>query len=402
MARGINKLTAVKVNRLRIPGRYSDGGGLWLKISEGGGKSWQFRYTLQHVHRHMGLGPLHSVSLMEARERARQARQLLIDGADPITVKRDHAASLRLEAARAMTFAECAEQFLSVNAGTWKNDKHRHQWKSTLSTYAFPVFGSLPVQSIDTALVMKVLSPIWQEKRETAERVRGRIHRVLTWATAQQLRSGDNPAEWEILKHLLPNGKKQKAHHPALPYAELPRFISTLRDKLGVSALALEFCILTAARTSEVIGAKWNEIDLDEKVWTVPAERMKSNRPHRVPLSERALEILKGLNPSDDEMIFRNGGGRPLSNMAMLELVRGMRPGLTVHGFRSTFSDWCRDRTNYSRDVIEMALAHVIKDKTEAAYRRGDALDKRRRLMTEWARYCEQPAVVGDVVSIRA
>ncbi len=400
--RGINRLTALKVNRVKTPGRYADGGGLWLQVKEGGSKSWIFRYTRHGVHRHMGLGPLISVSLLEARERAKEARQVLLDGRDPVEARRDTATALRLEEARAMTFAQCSEAFLSTHSHKWRNDKHRHQWKSTLTTYAFPVFGSLPVDSIDVALVIKALTPIWSDKPETAERVRGRVERVIDFATAQKLRTGDNPASWKgNLEHLLPAKAKAKQHHAAMTAAALPAFMVELRDRDSVSARALEFTVLTACRTNEVIGARWDEIDFDTGTWVIPAERMKSNRPHRVPLSDRVLDILRALPPVS-EHVFVSGGGRPISNMAMLQMLRGMRPGLTVHGFRSTFSDWARDRTAYARDVIEMALAHAIKDKSEAAYRRGDALDKRRRLMTDWARFTYSPAVTsGRVVTLR-
>ena len=398
--RGINRLTALKVNKLKTPGRYADGGGLWLKISEGGGKSWQFRYTRHGAHRHMGLGPLMSVSLLEARERAKQARQVLLDGRDPIEARRDAEVSLRLETARAMTFAQAAESFLSTNSVAWRNDKHRQQWRSTLTTYAFPVFGSLPVSEIDTALVVKALTPIWHEKHETANRVRGRVERVLAWAEAQELRAGENPAAWARLKYLLPLKAQAKDHHPAMPYVELPGFMTELRARDYVSARALEFTVLTATRTSETIGARWDEIDLDQKLWVIPAARMKANRPHVVPLSERAVRILKAL-PRDGEHVFINGGGKPLSNMAMLQLLRGMRPGLTVHGMRATFKTWARERTSYAREVQEAALAHAVADKVEAAYIRGDnMLDKRARLMSEWAKFCESPAVKATVTSI--
>jgi integrase len=301
-----------------------------------------------------------------------------------------------------MTFEQCAESFLTTNSVVWRNDRHRRQWRSTLSTYAFPVFGSLPVNEIDTALVVRALTPIWSTKAETANRVRGRVERVLAWAEAQNLRGGENPASWTKLKYLLPLKAKAKEHHPAMPYAELPGFMTELRGREYVSARALEFTILTASRTSEVTGAKWDEIDLDAGLWTIPADRMKANRPHQVPLSERAVSILRDL-PRAGEHIFINGGGNPLSNMAMLQLLRGMKPGLTVHGFRATFKTWCLERTSYANEVQEAALAHAVADKVEAAYIRGDnMIDKRRRLMSEWARYCEAPVATGQVISIGA
>jgi integrase len=398
--RGINRLTALKVNKLKTPGRYADGGGLWLKISEGGTKSWQFRYSRHGVHRHMGLGPLMSVSLAEARERAKQARQVLLDGRDPIEARRDADATLRLEAARQMTFAEATDAFLSTNSVVWRNDKHRGQWRSTLTTYAFPVFGDLPVKEIDTALVVKALTPIWHAKHETANRVRGRVERVLAWAEAQQLREGENPAAWARLKYLLPLKAKAKDHHPALPYVELPGFMAELRQRDYVSARALEFTVLTASRTNETIGMRWDEIDFDAGLWTIPGSRMKANRPHQVPLSDRCISILKAL-PRTGDFVFINGGGNAISNMAMLQLLRGMRPGVTTHGFRATFKTWARERTSFAVEVQEAALAHAVADKVEAAYIIGDnMLDKRARLMAEWSKFCGAPAVTATVTPI--
>lgn len=404
MARGINRLTATKVSKLKTVGRYADGGGLWLQIRDGGSKQWVFRYTRQGVHRHMGLGSVVTVSLAEARERARQARQSLVEGRDPIQDKRDAIAALRIAEARTLTFAEATEQFLRAHGDGWKNPKHYAQWRSTLTTYAFPVFGDLPVGAIDVALVVKALSPIWQTTNETAHRTRQRIKRVLDFAAAQGLRTGPNPAEWDgNLEHLLAKrSKAEQQHHDALPYVDLPDFMADLRGNESLSARALEFTILTAARTSETILAEWCEIDLAARVWTVPGERTKSGRQHRVPLSDRAVAILESL-PQGGAFVFAKENGKTLSNMAMLQLLRGMRPGFTVHGFRSTFSDWARDRTNYPRDVVEQSLAHAIKDKTEAAYRRGDAIEKRRRLMVEWCRFCSKPAspVTGTVTTFR-
>jgi integrase len=392
-----NRLTALKVARLKTPGRYCDGLGLWLQVSEWHTKAWLFRYKRHGKPHQMGLGPLHTVSLQEARARARQARQLLIDGLDPIAVKHQARTVARLEEARATTFNQCAEDYINAHSAGWKNSKHREQWRATLETYAAPIIGDLPIGEIDTALVLKVLRPIWQEKPETASRVRGRIERVLSYWAATQKISRDNPARWRgHLDALLPAKTKVRAvkHHPALPFSELPGFMAELRERESLSARALEFTILTATRTGEAIAACWDEFDLAAKVWIVPAERMKGKRaPHRVPLSDRAIELLASL-PRDDCRLWA------LSNFAMLELLRGMRPGYVPHGFRSTFSDWARDRTAYPRDVIEMALAHSIKDKSEAAYRRGDALEKRRRLMADWARYCEARTVTADVVAL--
>ena len=352
--------------------------------------------------RELGLGPLTDVSLAEARKRAAHARQLLLDGRDPIEAKREIRNAAKAERLHTMTFEQAATEFLrTTKIANLKSERHRRQWRSTLEQYAFPIMGDLPLQSIDAAIVLRVVSPVLERIPETGSRLRGRIERVFAWAKPLGLFVGDNPASRDVLKDHLP-ARPKVAHHAALPYAELPAFMDALRARESVSARALELTILTATRTSETIGAQWSELDLEAGVWTVPAARMKAKRDHRVPLSPRAVELLRAL-PRLGDFVFINGGGRPLSNMAMLELVRGVRPGLTVHGFRSTFSDWARDRTNYARDVIEQALAHIIKDKSEAAYRRGDALDKRRRLMAEWSRYCEsRPAAAGDVIPLRA
>jgi integrase len=393
--RGINKLTALKINSLKAPGKYADGLGLYLLIRRPGDKSWCFRYMRNGHARQLGLGPLHSVSLQEARNRAREARQLILDGRDPIEVRHQALQAHKAEQLRTLTFREAALQFLATDkVQKFKSDKHRKQWGSTLESYAFPVFGDLPLQSIDTAIVLRALLPVWKRTPETGSRLRGRIERVFAWAKPLKLIDGENPASREVLKDHLPTKAKAK-HHEAMPYADLPAFMERLRDRDSMSARCLEFTILTAARTQEAIGARWSEIDLDAGVWTIPAARMKAKRDHRVPLSHRVVEMLRGLTKKSGGLIF------PLSNMAMLNLIKGMEGnGYTVHGFRSAFSDWARDRTGYARDVIEMALAHTIKDKSEAAYRRGDALDKRRRLMNEWARYCQSPAVSADVVAL--
>jgi integrase len=301
-----------------------------------------------------------------------------------------------------------AGRFIEAHAPTFSNAKSQAQWRATLGTYASPVIGSLPIKVVDTANVMQVLQPIWPE---TASKLRGRIERILNWATVQGFRSGDNPARWRgHLDVLLPaKGKvKAEAHHPALAYEALPAFMAALAEKDYVSARALEFTILTAARTGEVIGARWDEIDLKAKLWTVPAGRMKAKKEHRVPLSDRAVRLLANL-PVTGDHVFTNGGGRPLSNQAMSELVKGMKlpsttPGklATVHGMRSTFSDWARDRTHAQRDVVEAALAHVIESKAEAAYRRGDALEKRRCLMSDWSNFATGTFAAGEVVALRA
>jgi integrase len=394
------KLSTKSVQALRQPGRYGDGGGLWLQISPGGGKSWLFRYKLAGRARAMGLGSVKFVPLAQAREKAEEARRALFAGTDPIAARIAAHNAARLQAARDVTFEQCAEQMMDSHQIAWSNLKHRAQWRATLATYAYPVFGSLPVRDINTAMVMKALLPIWKSKPETASRVRQRIERVLRWAKSIGYRDGDNPAAWDILRELLPEPGSVRSvrHHPAMPINALPAFMAELRARDSLSARALEFTILTAARTGEVIGATWSEIDFDAKVWSVPAGRMKGKKAHRVPLSDRAVELLRSL-PRDGERVF------PLSNMAMLQLLRGMCPGsgFVPHGFRSTFRDWCSERTSFPHEVVEAALAHVIADKTVAAYARSDLFERRRTLMSTWAEFCAGNPISGErVVPLRA
>ena len=356
--------------------------------------------------RFMGLGPTHTFSLKEARERARLARQQVKDGIDPIEARNQDRQRRRLEAAKAVTFKEACERYVAAYEAGWTNAKHVAQWKSTLAS-AYPTIGNLPVNNIDTGLVLKVLEPIWNAKPETASRLRGRIERVLAWATTRGYRVGDNPARWTgHLDELLPKRSKIRAvkHHPALPFDELPAFMAELRKREGISARGLEFTILTAARTGEVIGATWSEIDFATKTWTIPAQRMKAGKPHRVPLSDRAVAILDALPHEDgNEFVFIGGKAKaPLSNMAMLELMKGMRPGYVPHGFRSTFRDWAAERTNYPNHIVEKALAHTVADKVEAAYRRSDLFEKRRKLMDAWAGFCAAPKTMGDLVPFKA
>jgi integrase len=358
----------------------------------------------------MGLGDFDRVSLKDAREKARQAYKLVSDGTDPIDERQARKAAIALEKAKTITFKECAEKYIAAHEATWRNDKHRDQWKNTLATYAYPVIGKLSVADIDIGLVLKVLEPIWADKPETAGRVRGRMETVLNWATVRKYRSGDNPARWRgHLEQVLPRRSKvaRTKHHAALPFADVPGFMGELMIRDGMSAKALEFTILTAARTNETVGARWSEISFKDKVWIVPAERMKGGREHRVPLSETAIALLESL-PREGSFVFPGSKkDSTLSNMAMLEMLRGMRSnGETVHGFRSSFRDWASERTAYPNEVAEMALAHAVRDQTEAAYRRGDLFEKRRRLMADWAAYCSSipaTAAVDDiVVSMRA
>jgi integrase len=413
MAQKLKRLSAKAVQNAKprgsIPRFMPDGGGLYLQVSATGTKSWMFRYAINGRERQMGLGSLDGVDLAGARQAATECRRLRSQGVDPIECRDAKRAQARLTAASSMTFNDCASAYIESEKAGWRNAKHAAQWKSTLDTYAGPVFGDLPVQAVDTTMVLRVLEPIWPTKTETASRVRGRIESVLDWATARGYRKGENPARWRgHCESLLPKPSKvQKVkHHAALPYAELPGFMAKLAQQGGVAARALEFTILTTARTGEAICAKPSEVAAAEKTWTVPASRMKAGREHRVPLCDRALAILEDMRPlrtGDDDFIFPGLLYRkPLSNMSMAAVLKRMGCGdITVHGFRSTFRDWAGESTDFPREVVEAALAHVVGDQTERAYRRGDALEKRRRLMDAWAAYCAC-TFAGVVVPFRA
>jgi integrase len=415
-----------KVTQAKRPGLYGDGGGLYLQVTERSSKSWIFRYWIaerdpatgelvRHPRakklkgriREMGLGSCATVSLAEARDRALECRKLREKEVDPIEAREEARRQRALERARSLKFKEAAAAYVAAHRVAWKNDKHAAQWTATLQTYACPLLGEMSVHAIDTTLIMKVIDPIWAEKPETANRVRGRIESILDWATVRGYRQGENPARWRgHLDKLLPSRSKVRKtqHHSALLYAELPAFMKSLRHQEGVAARALEFTILTAARTGETISARRSEFNSREKLWTVPAERMKAGKEHRVPLSDRALELIATEAEADNEFIFPGGRlRRPLSNMAMLKLLERMgRDDLTVHGFRSTFRDWASERTDFPAEVVEMALAHAIDSKTEAAYRRGDLFEKRRDLMNAWAQYCLAEFMSGAVISLKA
>lgn len=413
MAGPIHKLSPAQVmSAAKKRCTLGDGGGLYFVSRPPNAASWMFRYSLHGRNRWMGLGEYPLVSLADARTRAMDARRLTLDGIDPIEQRKQKRTEAKLELAKRMTFAECATKYIAAHKISWRNAKHRQQWENTLKAYAYPTLGTLPVGSIDTSLVMKVLQPIWMEKPETANRLRGRIEAILDWATASEFRIGPNPARWKgHLDNLLPARSKiaKVENHAALPYDEASSFTAQLRQQEGTAARALEFLTLTVARTGEVIGARWPEIDLAGAKWTVPAERMKAGREHVVPLSPRAVAILKELrpeNPEPDDYVFPGRQSKkPLSNMAFLMLLRRMgHSDITAHGFRSTFRDWAGDCTSFDHQTIEFALAHGISDKTEAAYRRGTAIEKRRKLMQAWANYCAAPAVkdkTAKVIGIR-
>jgi integrase len=402
------KLTEKRIDKLKSPGRYHDGHGLYLQVLSETNRSWLLRYERNGRERWMGLGPLRLFPLAMAREKADEAQRRLWEGIDPLDHRRRVMAQLASEQDRTKTFQECAEAFLAKHSDGWKNAKHRQQWTNSLKSYAYPVLGRLSVADIATPHVVRMLEPIWLEKQVTARRVLGRVERVLNYAKAAGYRGGDNPAKWSgHLRDLMPANGKATEHFTALPYTELAAFMADLRERQGSAARALEFTVLTAARTGEVIGARWDEINLREKVWTIPADRMKAAKEHRVPLSEPALAILKSLPREDgnDYLFIGTTAGAGLSAMSMTAVLKRMKREVTTHGFRSTFMDWAHDRTAFPKVVIDMALAHAVGDKVEAAYRRGELLEKRRRLMAEWARYCATPlsTLSGEkVVSLRA
>lgn len=378
-------LTALKVKSLSASGRYADGNGLYLVVDPSGAKRWLLRTVIQGKRTDIGLGGLSVVSLAEARELALSYRKVARQGGDPLAEKRANTKVIP-------TFKAAAETVHAEHKATWKNAKHAQQWINTLTAYAFPQIGNLTVDRIETPDVLRVLTPIWLTKPETARRVRQRISSVLDWAKASGFRTGDNPVEG--VSRGLPKQPAGEEHHAAMPYTEVPAFIAALRkSNSSLSArLAFEFLVLSASRTSEVLEARWIEIDWENSIWTIPAERMKANREHRVPLSPRALELLKeALRAAGTSKLLFPGRTveKPMSNMVFLKILERMKVKVTAHGFRSSFRDWAAEKTSFSREVAEMALAHTIENKVEAAYRRGDLLERRRELMNEWASFLE-------------
>lgn len=392
----IHKLSPRKVASAG-PGKHEDGGGLRLVVSEGGAKKWVLRFTFNSKRREMGLGSFPDTGLAEARRKAENFRKLAKDGVDPINAR-----DLEKQQHSTPTFTSCAARYIKSHRHSWRNAKHARQWVSTLKTYARPVIGEMPVDEIDTHHLLNILEPIWKTKTETAKRVQGRIENVLDFASAHKYRDEANPARWRgHLDKLLPKPSRVKevSHIPAMPYEEVGLFITELHGHTSISSKALQFLILTATRTSEVLNAEWHEIDLAKATWTVPAERMKARREHRVPLSTQAIDLLSNLPHVQDGLFVFPGArhGRPLSNMAMLQLMRGMEYGVggkrgnfVPHGFRSSFRDWSGEVSSYPRDVAEMALAHTIENKVEAAYRRGDLFEKRRAMMQDWANFIKK------------
>lgn len=424
----------MQVTKLSKPGLYGDGGGLTLQITKAGVKSWLFRFMRESKAYGMGLGPTHTLSLAEARQKALEARKLLLDGINPLLAKRQGRIAAALEQAKMMTFDQCADAYIAAHKASWKNAKHQDQWTNTLKAYASPVFGSLPVAEVDTALIVKCLSPIWEGKTETASRVRGRIEAVLGWATTSGYRTGDNPARWRgHLENLLANiGKASRTQHlPSLPWQRVGEFMLALRSREGMAARALEFAILTASRSGEVRGARWSEIDLDAKVWTIPAERMKAKREHQVPLSPPAIALLNSMTQTDG-LVFGRTQDDMLSDMTLTALIRRMNDdakassetsiagakkltqkekpfwsdvhgnSITAHGFRSTFRMWAAETTTYPREVAEHALAHQLPDAVERAYQRGSQFVKRSALMEEWGTVCGKVPNDATVTAIRS
>jgi integrase len=396
MVRQLHTLSARTVATLTKAGRHSDGGGLYLNITASGARSWVFMWKADGKRREMGLGPLRDVPLGKARERAAEARQKLADGLDPIAA-RDNKPQV-------MTFGEAADALIESMSSSWRNEKHRSQWKMTLTVYCEPL-RSKPVMEVGTEEVLKVLKPLWTTKPETASRLRGRIERVFDFARARGQGTGENPARWRgHLEAVLPKrAKLTRGHHKAMPFDEVPEFMVALREREGIAARALEFAILTAARSGEVFGASWDEFDLEARVWTIPAARMKAGREHRVPLSDRVVKILREMEQKRLGALVFPGTkpGRPLSVMALEMVLRRMKVDVTVHGFRSAFRDWAGERTHFPREVAEAALAHLVGDAVERAYRRGDALEKRRKLMDAWESFLEQNAR-SNVIALNA
>jgi integrase len=405
MARRLGRLKAAEISRLG-PGRYHDGGGLYLFVGAGSARSWIFRFRRDGKLHDYGLGPVHSVTLAAARQKAFECRAALYAGNNPVEMRQVRRLERVLAAAKAVTFEKATEQYIAAHGAGWRSPREEGQWRQSMTDYAFPVLGNVPVLAIDTALVLRVLEPIWQVKTDTASRVRGRIEAVLDWATARGHRQGENPARWKgHLANLLPARSKlhRVAHHAALPYGEVGLLIVELRRQQGAAARALELLILTASRTGEVLGAGWSEINLADRSWTIPAERMKGGKEHRVPLSDAAILVFEAVAEIRvDENVFPGRNGL-LSQTALRRVLASLgRNDISVHGFRSTFRDWTSETTAYPREVAEMALAHSIGSQVEAAYRRGDLFEKRRRLMQDWAAFCSIGIAPAEVVPIRA
>jgi integrase len=408
MVRALHRLSNLKVEHAKQPGMYADGGGLYLRVAEGGSKQWIYRYTTNGHNRDMGLGSVRLLTLAEARERARAAGKLRLDGIDPIAYKHAERGAAIVAAAGAKTFKECAEGFIRDNEKKWTHPKHRRDWERTLVRFVFPTLGNLPVTSIDTPLVLKVIKPLWERVPETASRVRGRIEAVLGWATVHHYRTGDNPARWrQHLQHALPSRSEiaKVEHHAAMPYTQVASFMDALRKDTSIAARCLEFITLTAARLGEATGATWDEIDLGARTWTIRAERMKKgDKKHKVPLSDAVMAVLKTMREIRQSAYVFPGvkPGQPIGADALRELIKKLAgDDVTVHGLRSTFRDWAADCTSFPNELAEMALSHAIPTAVEKAYRRGSMFERRRKLMDAWAAYCATVETdAGKVVAL--
>lgn len=407
MPKVAKELTALQVPRLKKPGLHAVGvvPGLYLQVLASGAKTWILRAVVGGKRRDMGLGGYPAVTLAQARDKARTARQEIDEGVDPIAKRREAKSALAAARGAEITFDECARKYIDAHAAGWKSSKHAAQWTSTLENYASPVIGKLQVRDVSLAHIVKILEPIWTTKTETATRLRGRIESVLDWATVRGFRHGDNPARWKgHLDKLLPKPRKlaKVVHHAALPVEEVGSFMQALRKREGIAARALEMLVLTAARSGEVRGMLWDEIDFDASVWTVPADRMKAGKEHRIPLSKRALELLESMRRIDGSpLVFPAPRGGTLSDMTLTAVMRRMEVDAVPHGFRSTFRMWAAERTNYPREVAEHALAHQLPDKVEAAYMRSTLFEKRRRMMDEWAKFCGTTQKPGAIIPMR-
>lgn len=407
MPKKARELAPIEVQRLTKPGLHAVGGvsGLYMQVLPSGARTWVLRAVVADKRRDMGLGGFPDVTLAMAREKAREAREKIAKGVDPIAERAATRSMLAASQNAALTFEASARQFIGAKSAEWKNAKHAQQWGNTLEAYAYPVIGKIAVGDVALPHVLKILEPIWTSKTETASRLRGRIESVLDWATVRGYRTGENPARWKgHLDKILPApGKVSKVeHHEAVAVEAIGAFLHALRGKEGMAAKALEFLIFTATRSGEVRGATWSEIDLEGRTWTIPPERMKGKKEHRVPLSDQALTLLAGLPRfAGTDLVFPSPRNKVMSDMTLTAVMRRMEREEVPHGFRSTFRDWAAERTNYPREVAEMALAHIIGDKVEAAYRRGDLFEKRARMMADWASFCETVAPAGTIVPLR-
>ena len=410
MSRKIIERPAVVVARMRQPGLHFVGGvpGLALQVTATGARSWILRTTIAGKRRDMGLGSFPAVSLASARETARNARAKINNGHDPIAEGRAVRSALAESRASAVSFERAATFYVEAHEAAWRGAKHAAQWRTVMEAYTYPVIGALNVEAVRLPHVMQVLEPIWRTKTQTASRLRGRIESVLDWAAARGYRQGPNPAQWRgLLDKLLPAPARvaKPDHHAALPVSEIGAFMQLVREQPGVGARALEFPVLTSVRSGEALRASWAEIDFDAAVWTIPAQRMKAGREHRVPLSAACIELLRKLEEIRLSGWVFSGRlvGRPLETNACFSVLRRMGRGdITVHGFRSTFRDWCAELTDYPNEVAEMALAHTLSNKVEAAYRRGDLIDKRRQMMEDWASFCAKPQSKATGIAIKA